>query len=122
MHAPKKILVVDDEPMVCEAVKMLLEFDGHQVVTAVNGNEALALFDHGGFDVVITDYTMPGMKGDELALALKARLPAQPVIMLTAHAEMIKTVAVPLKGVDQLVSKPFQFQDLREAIQRVSAP
>ena len=122
MSAPKKILVVDDEPMVCEAVKMLLEFDGHQVVTAVNGNEALALFDHGGFDVVITDYTMPGMKGDELALALKARLPAQPVIMLTAHAEMIKTVAVPLKGVDQLVSKPFQFQDLREAIQRVSAP
>ena len=121
MPAPKKILVVDDEPMVCEAVKMLLEFDGHQVVTAVNGNEALALFDHGGFDVVITDYTMPGMKGDELALALKARLPAQPVIMLTAHAEMIKTVAVPLKGVDQLVSKPFQFQDLREAIQRVSA-
>ena len=122
MPAPKKILVVDDEPMVCEAVKMLLEFDGHQVVTAVNGNEALALFDHGGFDVVITDYTMPGMKGDELALALKARLPAQPVIMLTAHAEMIKTIAVPLKGVDQLVSKPFQFQDLREAIQRVSAP
>ena len=122
MPAPKKILVVDDEPMVCEAVKMLLEFDGHQVVTAVNGNEALALFDDGRFDVVITDYTMPGMKGDELALALKARLPAQPVIMLTAHAEMIKTVAVPLKGVDQLVSKPFQFQDLREAIQRVSAP
>ena len=122
MPASKKILVVDDEPMVCEAVKMLLEFDGHRVVTAVNGNEALALFDHGGFDVVITDYTMPGMKGDELALALKARLPAQPVIMLTAHAEMIKTVAVPLKGVDQLVSKPFQFQDLREAIQRVSAP
>ena len=64
MSAPKKILVVDDEPMVCEAVKMLLEFDGHQVVTAVNGNEALALFDDGGFDVVITDYTMPGMKGD----------------------------------------------------------
>ncbi len=99
---------------------MLLEFDGHKVVTAINGKDALALFDEGGFDLVITDYTMPGIKGDELALALKARVPGQPVIMLTAHAEMIRTTAVPLVGVDQLVSKPFQFQDIREAIQRAS--
>jgi CheY-like chemotaxis protein len=121
MPAKKKILVVDDEPLVCEAVKMLLEFDGHEVVTAGNGNEALVLFDRGGFDLVITDYTMPGMKGDELALALKARSPGQPVIMLTAHAEMIKTIAVPLVGVDQLVSKPFQFADLQDAIQKATA-
>jgi CheY-like chemotaxis protein len=121
MPTPKKILVVDDEPLVCEAVKMLLEFDGHEVVTAGNGNEALVLFDRGGFDLVITDYTMPGMKGDELALALKARSPGQPVIMLTAHAEMIKTIAVPLVGVDQLVSKPFQFSDLQDAIQKATA-
>jgi two-component system cell cycle response regulator CpdR len=116
----KKILVVDDEPLVCEAVKMLLEFDGHAVVTASDGKEALALFERGRFDLVITDYTMPGMKGDELALALKARLPGQPVVMLTAHAEMLKTSAVPLVGVDQLVSKPFQLADLREAIQKAT--
>ncbi|MEJ0090914.1 MAG: response regulator [Limisphaerales bacterium] len=121
MPAQKKILVVDDEPMVCEAVKMLLEFDGHQIITASNANEALALFEKDGFDVVITDYTMPGMKGDELALALKARLPGQPVIMLTAHAEMIRTTAVPLVAVDQLVSKPFQFADLQDAIERATA-
>ncbi len=117
----KKILVVDDEPQVCEAVKMLLEFDGHEVVTADSGKEALALFEHGKFDVVITDYTMPEMKGDELALAIKASVPGQPVVMLTAHAEMLKTSAVPLTGVDQLVSKPFQFIDLREAIQKATA-
>ena len=120
MPSPKKILVVDDEPLVCDAVKMLLEFDGHEVVTAGNGKEALALFDQGGFDLVITDYTMPGMKGDELALALKARRPGQPVVMLTAHAEMLKTEAVPLAGVDQLVSKPFQLADLRAAIQKAA--
>ncbi|MEI9865943.1 MAG: response regulator [Limisphaerales bacterium] len=117
MAAQKKILVVDDEPMVCEAVKMLLEFDGHQIITASSADEALALFEKDGFDVVITDYTMPGMKGDELALAIKARLPGQPVIMLTAHAEMIRTTAVPLVGVDQLVSKPFQFSELQNAIE-----
>lgn len=121
MPAQKKILVVDDEPLVCEAVKMLLEFDGHEVITAGNGTEALALFDKDGFDIVITDYTMPGMKGDELALALKARLPNQPIIMLTAHAEMIRTAAVPLVGVDQLVSKPFQFSELQDAVARATA-
>jgi two-component system, OmpR family, response regulator len=117
----KKILVVDDEPMVCEAVKMMLKFDGHEVVTAGNGKEALAAFELDRFDLVITDYTMPGMKGDELALALKARVPGQPVVMLTAHAEMLKTSAVPLTGVDQLVSKPFHFDDLRQAIKNTTA-
>jgi CheY-like chemotaxis protein len=117
----KKILVVDDEPQVCEAVKMLLEFDGHEVVTAASGKEALALFEHGKFDVVITDYTMPGMKGDELALAIKARAPGQPVVMLTAHAEMLKSEGVPLTGVGQLLNKPFQLTELREAIQKAIA-
>ena len=121
MPSPKKILIVDDEPLVCEAVKMLLEFDGHEIVTAGNGKEALVLFEQGGFDLVITDYTMPGMKGDELALALKARRAGQPVVMLTAHAEMLTNDAVPLPGVDQLVGKPFQLADLRMAIQRAVA-
>ena len=80
---------------------MLLEFDGHEVITASSGNEALALFGQGRFDLVITDYTMPVMKGDELARAIKARVPDQPVIMLTAHAEMMRTAAIPLTGVDR---------------------
>ena len=117
----KKILVIDDEPQVCEAIGMLLSFDGHEVVLAGDGPEALALFEQGRFDLVITDYSMPGMKGDALVLALKARLPGQPVIMITAHAEMLKTEAAPLLGVDHLISKPFRLGDLREAIQKATA-
>jgi len=117
-----KILVVDDEPMVCEAIRMLLSFDGHEVVPASSGGEALALFEQGGFDVVITDYHMPKMKGDELAVALKARRPGQPVVMITAYAEMLKASAGALAGVDQLLSKPFQLVELREAIRKATAP
>ena len=116
-----KILVVDDEPLVCETVGMLLSFDGHEVVPAGSGKEALALFEKDRFDLVITDYTMPGMKGDELALALKARLPGQPVVMITAHGDSLRTSGRPLTGVDQVVGKPFQLADLREAIQKVTA-
>src|SRR5262249_3014293 len=54
----RRILVVDDEPFVCEAVKMMLAFDGHSVETACSGKEALALFENDKFDVVITDFAM----------------------------------------------------------------
>lgn len=116
----KKVLVVDDEPLVCEAIGMMLDFDGFVVVAARNGEEALAMFDRDVFDLVVTDYTMPGMKGDELAREIKARVPGQPIIMITAHADLLRTSAIPLTGVDQVVSKPFQFEDIRQAIQRVS--
>ena len=116
----KKIFVVDDEPMVGDAVKMMLAFDGHEVVTASHAQEALALFERDKFDLVITDYAMPGMKGDELAATLKSRAPGQPVILLTAHAEMLKSSNVPLDGVDDIISKPFRLEDLRSAINRTT--
>ena len=57
MSVPKKkILVVDDEPFVCDAVKMMLTFDGHEVVTANDAREALKFFEADKFDLVITDY------------------------------------------------------------------
>jgi two-component system OmpR family response regulator/two-component system alkaline phosphatase synthesis response regulator PhoP len=117
----RRILVVDDEPFVCDAVKMMLNFDGHEVETANNGREALALFDKGRFDLVITDFAMPTMKGDELAAAIKARSPKQPVVMITAYAEMLQSSGNPLKGVDCVISKPFLLENLREAIAKVTA-
>jgi CheY-like chemotaxis protein len=118
VSAKKKILVVDDEALVCEAIAMMLSFDGYEVVTAGSGKAALALFAPGKFDIVTTDYMMPEMNGAELALALKALVPGQPVIMITAHSDMLKSSAVPLTGVDQVVNKPFQFTELRAAIQK----
>ena len=117
--AKKRILVVDDEPFVCDAVKMMLAFDGHDVVTANDAKEALVVFEKNKFDLVITDFAMPGMKGDELAAAIKARSPRQPVVMITAYAEMLQSSGKKLPGVDFLVSKPFLLEHLREAISSV---
>jgi CheY-like chemotaxis protein len=123
MAAPKipskHILVVDDEPFVCDAVKMMLMFDGHEVETANSGPEALALFDKSKFDIVITDFAMPIMKGDELAAAIKSRVPDQPVVMITAYAEMLQSGDHPLTGIDHILSKPFLLENLRDAIHRV---
>ena|ERR1051326_369873 len=116
----RRILVVDDEPLVCDAVKMMLAFDGHVVETATNGKDALAKFDQSKFDLVITDFSMPAMKGDELAAAIKCRDPRQPVVMITAYAEMLQASQSPLVGVDFLISKPFLLENLREAIAKVT--
>jgi CheY-like chemotaxis protein len=99
---------------------MMLDFDGHVVETAANAKEALALLEKNKFDLVITDFEMPVMKGDELAAAIKARDPKQPVVMITAYAEMLQAAGNPLTGVDFIISKPFLLENLREAIAKVT--
>ena len=113
---PKKasiqtILVVDDEPFVCQAVKMMLAHDGHVVETAASAKEALAKFDPAKFDLVITDYAMEGMKGDELAEAIKRLAPGKPIILLTAFPPDEQPACI-----DLVVTKPFYFETLRQAL------
>lgn len=114
-----QILVVDDEPTVCKAIKMLLEHDGHTVQTADSGEAALAMFEQDKFDLIITDYKMQGMKGVELAALIKERQPHLPIIMVTAFADEFNTYGKPSEGVDLVISKPFSQNVLREAILRV---
>ncbi|MGO8926860.1 MAG: response regulator [Limisphaerales bacterium] len=116
----RRILVVDDEPLVCDAVRMMLDFDGHVVETASNGKDALAMLAKSQFDLVITDFEMPVMRGDELAAAIKARAPSQRVVLITAYAEMLHASGNPLTGVDYVISKPFLLENLREAIAKVT--
>jgi CheY-like chemotaxis protein len=118
----KRILVVDDEPLVCDALKMMLEFDGHVVETAGGAKPALLLLEKDKYDLVITDFEMPIMKGDELAAVIKARDPQQPVVMITAYAEMLQASGNPLTGIDSIISKPFLLEDLRAAIAKVTPP
>ena len=117
----RRVLVVDDEPLVCDAVRMLLVIDGYEVETAADGNQALAKLDAATFDLIILDFEMPGMKGDQLAAAVKQRLPNQPIIMLTAHGEMLRASGRPLAGIDLLVDKPFRLEVLRDGMAQAFA-
>lgn len=117
-HSRLKILVVDDEPMVCDAVEMMLSFDGHEVHTATSAAQALKCFGQTAFDLVITDYAMPQVRGDELAIRLKQRSPQTPVVMITAHAEVLLSTGTPLPGIALVISKPFMIDTLREAIRQ----
>jgi CheY-like chemotaxis protein len=111
-----RVLLVDDDPLVSDSIRRMLEFDQRHVHTVGSAAEALAVCEKEQFDVVILDYLMPVMKGDELAAMLKDRYPDLPVIMITADAEKFSASGPRPPGVDLLMGKPFQFDDLRQAV------
>ena len=108
-------MVVDDEPNIVECLKLILALDGHHVVTADNADTALGIFGSSQFDVVCTDYSMPGMRGDQFAAAIKAIRPKQPVLMISGLASTLNKPP----GVDYIVTKPFAPKDLREAFSSI---
>jgi CheY-like chemotaxis protein len=112
----KRILLVDDEPSVREAFRMMLELDDHTVTEANNGAEALDLFTKGQFDLVATDFEMSVMKGNELAVRIKDLAPRQPVLMITAYE---RELGDPENPVDSILNKPFTMDNLREAIAKL---
>ena len=112
-------MVVDHEPLVCDSIKRILALDGHQVETAASGEAALALFGKDRFDLIIADYELSFMNGDKLAAAIKALDPNQPLVLITAYAEALQSAATPLPDVDLVISKPFDSQELRQAVTRL---
>lgn len=113
-----RILVVDDQPMLCEVLSGFLAGDGHQVETAGDGFEALRKFrDAGadGFQVVITDQVMPGLAGVELAGIIKAEAPGVRIILLTGFGTLLKRRNGTMP-VDVFIDKPVSVNMLRCAL------
>jgi two-component system cell cycle sensor histidine kinase/response regulator CckA len=115
----KRILLAEDQQDVRELTKLLLGLDEHIVTEAGNGREALGLFSPDRFDLVITDYLMPLMKGDELARNIKRLAPTEPILMITGSAEELGDMR---GAVDAVLSKPFVFEDLRQAMAQLLSP
>jgi two-component system, OmpR family, response regulator ResD len=116
-----RVLLVDDDPLVSDSIRRMLEFDQRNVKAVSNGADALALCEQETFALVILDYLMPGMKGDVLAVTLKARHPGMPILMITADAEKLEAMAELPAGVDLIMGKPFQLAELRDAVNKALA-
>jgi two-component system response regulator AtoC len=101
-----RILVVDDEDGIRSFVAEALEADHDTVVTARDGNEAAALLDQQGFDVVVTDLKMPGRDGLALLAKIRADQPETQVIMLTAQGTVESAVQAMKSGAFDYLQKP----------------
>jgi DNA-binding response OmpR family regulator len=115
-----KVLIVDDEPDLVSTVEYRLKFADCQVVTASNGEEGLKRAGDEQPDVILLDTNMPVMDGHEMLRRLRAdaTLKDTPVIMLTARCEPADVAAASEHGVSDYVTKPFDFAELADKIQR----
>jgi CheY-like chemotaxis protein len=111
----KRILLVDDERLVREKVRDLLARDEHVVVEANNGAEAYTMFTQGKYDLVMTDFIMPFVSGDELAVRIRQMAPQQPILMMTAHDFQPS----PSNPVDAVLFKPFDYVRLQQEIAKL---
>jgi CheY-like chemotaxis protein len=111
----KRILVVDDDPTVGLAIKLQLEAAGDAVEVVTSAFEALRKFDIGKYDVIVTDFRMPGMTGLQLAEQIKSRSAVQPIILFTASL-----LIPPSTAVDRVLFKPSSTLELTEAVGQLS--
>lgn len=113
-----RILVVDDEPNISEVIRIMVSGFGHKVTAANTAREALALIESEQFDVVLTDYAMPEIKGDQLATAIRCVVPNVPIVMITAYSEFISNRG--LTAIDLIVPKPFGPKHILRALKWIS--
>ncbi len=114
----RKVLIVEDDPAIREALQEALAADGHAVVVAPDGGQAVRLFTPGGFDLVLLDLMLPVLNGYDVCRKIREQDRRVPVIMLTAKGEEIDKVLGLELGADDYVTKPF---GLREILARVHA-
>lgn len=123
---PLQILCIDDEPLLRELLKQLLERDGHQVEVSDGGKSGLDAFrlaraSGAPFDLVITDLGMPYVDGRQVAKTLKHESPGTPVIMLTGWGAFMKEDDTLPSQVDGVLSKPPRSREIRETLRRIAA-
>ncbi|OPZ26778.1 MAG: Wide host range VirA protein [Deltaproteobacteria bacterium ADurb.BinA179] len=120
LREKKRILLIDDEEIVLSSLQRVLNRSGCRVDTAKSGPEALVAFmqNPGGFDLVITDQTMPGMTGLELSQKIREMRPDIPVILCTGYRDVIEERDAASIGIREILVKPTGTRELRSAIRR----
>jgi two-component system, cell cycle sensor histidine kinase and response regulator CckA len=115
------ILVAEDEPAVMSLLRRALEGEGHVVLAAGDGLEALDLLDrHGGApDLLITDAVMPRMDGLELALRVRARCPSLPILLTSGYSPDVLRQIERVPGETRLIEKPFVATDVLRAVEEI---
>ncbi|MBI1737063.1 MAG: GAF domain-containing protein [Candidatus Rokubacteria bacterium] len=114
-----RVLVIDDEPEVRSVLADMLADAGHDVVQAADGAEGLRRCETDAFDVLLTDLSMPGLSGWEVAEAFRARFPNAPLGLVTGWGDQLDVERLARHGVSFVVAKPFRADDVLKEIASV---
>jgi DNA-binding response OmpR family regulator len=110
----RRVLVVDDDRLLCHALKLAMAFDGYNAETATNAAEALHMLEHGKFDLVLADYVLPDGDGAALAHDIRERKQCRFIILMSGYLGENNS-----EDVDLFLHKPFDLHALRGEIGRI---
>lgn len=113
----KKILLVDDESSIQIVYREEFEDDGYQVLSALNGEEALEIFQNEKPDIVILDIQMPGMNGIEVLRQMKMQRPDIPVILSSAYQDFKRDIST--WASEEYIVKSGNLDGLKQAVKRL---
>ncbi len=113
-----RILVVDDEPVICRSCEKIFRRAGHEVVTAISGRQALQILEGGEFDVVFTDLKMMDVGGMEVLQTVRRLYPATVVVVITGYATIASAVETMRGGAFDYLPKPFTSAELTAVLER----
>ncbi len=119
MGLPAKILVIDDDAIVCQCCQGILAADGYDVSVALTGDEAMRKIESDRFDVVLLDLRIPGSGGLRLLRAIRRVSPQTEVVMMTGYPSIENAKGSIRLGASDYVSKPLVPQTLRRVIGQV---
>ena len=114
----RKILLVDDEPLILKGLKYSLEQDGYQTDSAMDGEEALTKFFAGEYDLILLDVMLPGVDGIEVCQRIREKSNV-PIIMLTAKGEDMDKILGLEYGADDYMTKPFNILEVKARIKAI---
>lgn len=114
-----RVLIADDSSTMRKIILRSLQAAGiPSAVEASDGDEAVALFKPGTFDLVLTDWNMPGKTGLEVTQQIRAQDPKVPIIMITTEAEKSRVIEAIQAGVTDYLVKPFTPDTLQEKLEK----
>lgn len=108
----KRVLIVDDEPLIVKGLKFSLEQEGYETDCAYNGEEAFEKFSNAEFDIILLDVMLPGISGTEVCHKIREQSMI-PIIMLTAKSADEDKIEGLTEGADDYMTKPFNVQELK---------
>jgi len=118
-----RVLIIDDEAPIRSMLKEMLEQDGHKIVEALNGEDALKLYTSSTFDLIITDLVMPKKSGIDLIMEIKYKFPDSRIIAISGGGGMTGRFdylpIAELIGANAILSKPFAMQDLKDKVSSI---
>jgi len=121
MNTLKKVLVIDDDPVIGRSFDRVLAGKGYVVVSAENGQEALKKVANEDYDAVFTDIRMPGEDGIEVARQVRAQRPWTPVVIITGYGSAENEARAEAVGVKGFLHKPLSPQMIEQSVAAVTA-